>query len=312
MIEVLLAVLLDFILGDPVNMPHPVRLMGRVISFEEEVSRRFAKSGKGLRLAGTILTLANIGLAVLVVYGIIRVFDGYPFVQGAVKVYLIYTCIVARNLSDEARKVMDSLGISLNKGRKSLSFIVGRDTESLSEEGVIRATVETVAENTSDGVIAPLLYIMVFGVAGGMVYKFVNTMDSMIGYKDEKYKDLGCFAARTDDLLNLIPSRLSAVLMILSAPRGTDRKASFGIVRRDGRNHKSPNSGYPESAAAGILKVQLGGSSRYKGVLVHKPTIGDPLKPLEKTHVEEAVGIMFRSEILFVLIFVVVKLAGMW
>lgn len=312
MIEVLLAVLLDLLLGDPSSAPHPVRLMGRVITWEEEVSRSLAKSRRGLRLAGVILTLVNIGLAVLTIYGVNALFYGNPLVQGAVKVYLIYTCIAARNLSDEARKVMDSLGINLEEGRKSLSYIVGRDTDNLSQEGVIRATVETVAENTSDGVIAPLFYIMVFGVAGGIVYKFVNTMDSMIGYKNEKYKDLGRFAARSDDILNLLPSRLTAVLMILAASKGTDRKASFEIVRRDGRNHKSPNSGYPESAAAGILKVQLGGSSSYNGVLVHKPTIGDPLESLEKEHVEEAVKIMFRSEILLVMIFVVVKLTGMW
>ncbi len=215
-------------------------------------------------------------------YGIIIAFDGYPIIQSLVKIYLIYTCIAARNLSDEAKKVISSLRVNLNEGRKSLLWIVGRDTEKLTEKEVIRATVETVAENTSDGVIAPLFYTMIFGITGGIVYKFVNTMDSMIGYKNEKYLDFGYLAAKTDDMLNLIPARLTEILMIISAPKETDKTRSFQIVKRDGRNHKSPNSGYPESAVAGILKVQLGGSSSYKGVLVQKPTIGDPLESLQK------------------------------
>lgn len=312
MIELVLAVILDFLLGDPIWLPHPVRLMGRIIQVQEKMARRIGKTPGALKAMGLMMVIVNIILAIAVPVFLIGALDGMPWMQGAVKVFLMYTMLAARNLSDEATKVSRALGESLQSGRKRLSHIVGRDTENLSGEEVIRATVETVAENTSDGVIAPLLYMMVFGLPGGFVYKFANTMDSMVGYKDEKYGDLGYYPAKVDDLLNLVPARLTAILMIFSSPLGTDRRKAFQIVARDSRNHKSPNSGYPESAVAGILSIQLGGDSSYRGLVVQKPTIGDKVNSLDQLHIEKAIKIMYRAEILLVFIFVVVKTRGLW
>ena len=308
MVDILVAVILDLLIGDPNWMPHPVRLMGRIIAWEERVSRKITGSPTGLKTAGLLMVILNILIAAAVPIILLKALDGLPIVQRITGIYLIYTCIAARNLRDEALKVSSELDRSLEDGRKRLSYIVGRDTRNLSQEEVVRATVETVSENTSDGVIAPLLYVMIFGIPGGMIYKFVNTMDSMVGYKDEKYGDLGYFSAKTDDLLNLIPSRLTALLMIISAPFGSDRRKAFQIVRRDGRNHRSPNSGYPESAAAGLLSVQLGGSNSYNGKVVHKPTMGDPDEVLRQGHIEDSIRLMFGAEFLLVLIFLVVNL----
>lgn len=308
MVDIVVAVILDLVIGDPDWMPHPVRLMGRIISWEERFIRKITDSPNGLKAAGLLMVIVNILLAACVPIILLKALDGFPIVQRIIGIYLIYTCIAARNLRDEALKVSSELDRSLEDGRRRLSYIVGRDTRNLSKEEVIRATVETVSENTSDGVIAPLLYVMIFGIPGGMIYKFVNTMDSMVGYKDERYNHLGYFPAKTDDLLNLVPSRLTAILMIISAPHGLDKKRAFKIVGRDGRNHKSPNSGYPESAAAGLLSVQLGGSNSYNGKMVHKPTIGDPGETLKKTHIEDSIRLMFGAQLLLVFIFVVVKL----
>ena len=308
MVDILAAVFLDLVIGDPKWMPHPVRLMGRIISWEERIIRRITGSRTGLKTAGLLMVILNILLAASVPIILLKALDGFPIVQRIIRIYLIYTCIAARNLRDEALKVSSELDRSLEDGRKRLSYIVGRDTRNLSQEEVVRATVETVSENTSDGVIAPLMYVMIFGIPGGMIYKFVNTMDSMVGYKDEKYGELGYFPAKTDDLLNLVPSRLTALLMIISAPFGSDRRKAFQIVGRDGRNHRSPNSGYPESAAAGLLSVQLGGSNSYNGMVVHKPTLGDPDKALRQSHIEDSIRLMFGAELLLVLIFLVVNL----
>ena len=220
-----------------------------------------------------------------------------------INIYLIYTCIAARCLHFEVFKVLDALKESLEQGRKRVSYIVGRDTTKLSEEEIIKATIETVAENTSDGVIAPLLYIMILGAPGGLMYKFVNTMDSMLGYMNEKYIDLGYFPAKVDDVFNYIPARITGLLMNISSVFRFNVSNGFKIMIRDRKNHKSPNAIYPEGAVAGLLQIQLGGSSVYHGKLVEKPSIGDNIFEITKKHVNHTVEIMYRSEILLLLMY---------
>lgn len=303
MLNIFLAVLLDLIIGDPYSFPHPVKLMGNIINLEEKLIRRFFKSKKHLKIAGLFVVVINIFLAFLIPFLLLNMLKDNKLLYNIISIYLIYTCIAARCLSDEAIKVSNALDMGIEEGRNRLSYIVGRDTKNLNEEEIIKATIETVAENTSDGVIAPLFYIMLLGVPGGLVYKFVNTMDSMLGYLNEKYIDLGYFPAKIDDLFNLIPARLTAILMNISSFGRFNTKEGFRIMIRDRKNHKSPNSGYPESSVAGLLGIQLGGSNYYHGMLVEKPTIGDDNSKINKKHIENTIEIIYRSLILFLLIY---------
>lgn len=304
MLNIIFAVILDFIIGDPYSFPHPVKLMGRIISFEDSLARKIVKSKQGLKFAGFIIVIFNIILGFSIPYLLLKSIKQYRIIYTIVNTYLIYTCIAAKCLRDEAMKVLKALDIGIEEARTRLSYIVGRETKNLSEEEIIRATVETVAENTSDGVIAPLLYIILLGAPGGLAYKFINTMDSMLGYMDDRYIDIGYFPAKVDDIFNYIPARLTALFMILSSIGKFDVKEGKRILFRDRDNHKSPNSGYPESAVAGLLGIQLGGDNFYHGVLVKKPTIGDSTRDIVSKDIESSIEIMYRAEILFLIIYV--------
>lgn len=305
LISIILAVILDFIIGDPYNFPHPVKLMGRIISFEERFVRKNTNSKKGLKFAGFIIVIINISVGFLVPYFLLKYLQQYKLIYILVNTYLIYTCIAARCLHYEAIKVSEAMDISVEDGRKRLSYIVGRDTTNLNEDEIIRATVETVAENTSDGVIAPLLYIILLGAPGGLAYKFINTMDSMLGYMNEKYIDYGYFPARVDDIFNYIPARITGLLMCISSIARFNIKDGFKIMIRDRNNHKSPNSAYPEGAVAGLLQIQLGGNNYYHGKLVEKPTIGDSIKSITKKDIKRTIEIMYRSEILLLILYII-------
>lgn len=294
--SILIGSILDFLIGDPYSFPHPVKLMGRIINLQDNLVRRLNK--KYLKFMGLIIVLINISLGFFIPYFLLKSIKDIKWLYNIVNIYLIYSCIAARCLHFEGVKVLEALDEGLEQGRKRLSYIVGRDTTNLSEEEIIKATVETVAENTSDGVIAPLLYIMVLGAPGGLIYKFVNTMDSMLGYMNEKYIDLGYFPAKVDDLFNYIPARLTGVLMNLSSLFRFNTLNGFKIMIRDRKNHKSPNAIYPEASVAGLLSIQLGGDNFYHGNLVHKPTIGDNSKKINKAHIRSTIEIMYRSEIL--------------
>ena len=306
MLDIVAAVILDFFIGDPESFPHPVKLMGKMILLEEKLARKLAKTSRRLKIAGLFIVVFNMLIAFFVPFFILNSLKEYKLAYHIVNVYLIYSCIAARCLHDEAMRVYNAIDKSLEEGRKRLSYIVGRDTENLSTEEVVRADVETVAENTSDGVIAPLLYVMIFGAPGGLCYKFINTMDSMLGYINEKYIDLGFFPAQNDDLFNFIPSRLTGVFMCLSSIFRFDVKNGFKIMLRDRSNHKSPNCAYPEGAVAGLLNVQLGGDNYYFGKVVHKPKIGDSIRELEKDDIKRTIEIMYRAEILLLLIYVLI------
>ncbi len=250
-----------------------------------------------------LLLFITVGTTVGVAIGVLAgAYAISPFAGFAVAVLLSYTCLAARSLHCESRLVADALGGGdLAEARRRLSYIVGRDTASLDEAEVWRATVETVAENTSDGVIAPLLYLMLGGPVLGLAYKAVNTLDSRGGYKNDRYRRFGWASARCDDLANWLPARLTGVLMALAAPLASlSASGAWRIMRRDGRNHASPNSGFPEAAAAGALGVRLGGTNSYFGQPVAKPTIGDPEKPLDGGAWRGAVRLMYGAEGLLV------------
>jgi adenosylcobinamide-phosphate synthase len=295
------AILLDLLLGDPRWLPHPVVGIGRVVSRLEPLLRKYLGDG---RLSGTLLVVltlsVTVGSAILLLLAAHAV---GPLPGLVAAVLLSWSCLAARSLHAESRAVATALGQGdLPEARRRLSFIVGRDTENLDEEGIWRATVETVAENSSDGIVAPLLFLMAGGPVAALAYKAVNTLDSMVGYKNDRYRTFGWASARLDDLLNLIPARLTGLLMVLaSAFAGLSPWGAWRILLRDGRNHSSPNSGFPEAAAAGGLGVQLGGTSFYSGTPVEKPTIGDAVAPLSTATYRGVVRLMYGAELLLFL-----------
>jgi len=307
---------LDLLLGDPVWMPHPVVGMGRCITLLERGLRRvFPQTPWGEWTAGAVLAAAlpmgTLGLSALVLRLCGRV---HPALRLGLSVLWCWQCLAVRGLRDESENVYCKLTSStLEEARRAVGRIVGRDTQALTAEGVTKAAVETVAENFSDGVAAPLCYMLLGGAPLALCYKAVNTMDSMVGYKNERYLYFGRAAAKLDDIVNFFPSRLSALLLILAAAmRGRDWKSAWRIWRRDRRNHASPNSAQTEAAMAGALGVQLAGPASYFGVLYHKPTIGDPLRPVEPGDILRANGVMVTASILCLVLLAAVRGVLVW
>ena len=305
--------LLDFLFGDPVWLYHPVRLIGNFISFGEKKLRGiFGKKEKGELAAGTVLWFLTAGFSFvipfLVLWGAQRL---HPALRFLIESFWCYQILAARCLVEESGKVYDRLKEKdLPGARKAVSMIVGRDTENLTEEGVTKAAVETVAENTSDGVTAPLLFLLLGGAPLGFLYKAVNTMDSMLGYKNEKYLYFGRFPAKMDDVFNYIPSRVTALFMIAAAfLTGMDGKNAWKIWRRDRRKHASPNSAQTESVCAGALRVRLAGDAVYFGKLHKKEYLGDPLRPIEPEDIRRAGRLMYVTAFLVLLVFGAIKLA---
>jgi len=305
--------LLDFIFGDPVWLYHPVRVIGNFISFGERKLRGiFGKTEKGELAAGTVLWFLTAGFSFvipfLVLWGAQRL---HPALRFLIESFWCYQILAARCLVRESGKVYDRLKEKdLPGARKAVSMIVGRDTENLTEEGVTKAAVETVAENTSDGVTAPLLFLILGGAPFGFLYKAVNTMDSMLGYKNEKYLYFGRFPAKMDDVFNFIPSRITALFMIVAAfLTGMDGKNAWKIWKRDRRKHASPNSAQTESVCAGALRVRLAGDAVYFGKLHKKEYLGDPLRPIEPEDIRRAGRLMYVTAFLVLLVFGAVKLA---
>ena len=306
--------LLDCLLGDPMSRAHPVVLMGKLISFLEKALRpRFPKTPRGERTAGTVLAIlvplisASIGFLLLYLAWLV-----HPWVYFVLSAFLCWQCFAARCLMTESKKVVSCLEKEgLEAGRRQVAMLVGRDTGRLSEEQVIKATVETVAENTSDGVVAPLCWMILFGAVGGLFYKAVNTMDSMVGYKNDRYLNFGRTAAKLDDGVNYVPARLSALAMVSAAYLlKLDGPNAWRIWRRDRRNHASPNSAQTESVCAGALGVQLGGNASYFGKLYKKPTIGDPRRAVERADIDRACKLMYGTSGLLLLAYGLILLLG--
>lgn len=302
------AVVLDLLIGDPSWIPHPVVLIGKLISKAETLLRkafpqklRFA--GKILAVTIPLFTLAVTFLLLWVCYQI------NPLFGLAVEIFLGSLTLAAKSLKKESMKVYEQLEKGdLPKARYAVSMIVGRDTQNLDETGVTKAAVETVAENTSDGIIAPMFYLAIGGTPLAMCYKAINTLDSMVGYKNEKYIDFGRASAKLDDAANFIPARIAGGLMVISAYlTGMDGKNAWKIFRRDGRNHASPNSAQTEAACAGALQVQLAGNAYYFGKLYEKPTIGDPIRPVEVQDISRANRLMLCCDLLCLMLGVMVR-----
>ena len=294
--------LIDCVLGDPVSIPHPVVLIGKAISyFEKRYREEFPKTEEGERKAGLCMNLTVLLLTALLSSALVYISKAIsPWLCFAVCTVMSWQIFAAKCLADEAKKVLKALREEgLDAGRKQVGMLVGRDTENLTEEQVVKAAVETVAENASDGVIAPMFWMLLFGPIGGFVYKAVNTMDSMVGYKNDKYIYFGRFSAKLDDVFNYIPSRISALAMIGAAYiGGFDGKNAARIWKRDRRNHSSPNSAQTESACAGALRVQLGGNAYYFGKLYEKPTMGDPERKIEGDDINRACRLMYIASII--------------
>lgn len=275
---VLLGYLLDIALGDPGGLPHPVRWIGRLISGLERLFRKVAATPFLERLLGVLLAIITVGAAWAVAFFAMELARAYSTpLYYLICTYIVWTSLAITSLKEEAGAVALAASTrGLGAAREALSRIVGRDTASLGEDDVMRAVVETVSENTSDGVVAPFFYLAIGGPPLMLAYKAVNTLDSMVGYKNERYKDFGWFPARLDDAANYIPARLTALLMICASfILRYNWRQSLRVALRDGRKHPSPNAGLPEAAAAGSLGVRLGGGSSYNGVWKDKPAIGD-------------------------------------
>lgn len=307
----ILGFFIDLWIGDPHFLYHPIRLVGNLITVTEKLLRRiFPKTQKGELTAGVFFVIIVVGISTavpgLLLYGAWRI---DPWLYFALETILCWQLLATKALKVESMKVYERLKEhDLPGARYAVSMIVGRDTEALDETGVTKAAVETVAENTSDGVIAPLLFLAVGGAVLGFLYKSVNTMDSMVGYKNEKYLYFGRAAAKLDDVVNYLPARTAALLMILaSGLGGLQMRNAWRIWRRDRRNHASPNSAQTESVMAGALGIQLAGDAWYFGKRYEKPTIGDALRPVEYEDIRRANRLLYGTAVLALAVFAAVR-----
>ena len=301
---------LDAIFGDPDFKLHPIQLIGYLILFLEKVMRRIFP--KNERLGGAVMAICVLIICGGVPFAIL--FFAYRlnyFFGIAIESVICYFMLAAKSLKQAGMSVYKPLkNGDVDGARKSVSMIVGRDTESLDDIGITKAAVETVAENTSDGVIAPLIYMAIGGGVLGCVYKAINTMDSMVGYKNDRYINFGRFAAKLDDIANYIPSRISAYLMIFASKiMGCNSRNAYRIFKRDSRNHASPNSAQTESVVAGALEIQLAGDAYYFGKLYKKPFIGDGIKPIKYDNIADSIKLMYMTSIISAVLFVGLKVA---
>ncbi len=306
LIAVLIGFILDCILGDPQWLPHAVRLIGAMISKGEKALRRLLPRTSGSEFAaGMLLTILIVLVSFLIPFFILLLAGSISVqLKIAIEALFCYQIFAARSLKKESMKVYYPLkNNDLTTARKYLSWIVGRDTQNLDSEGITKAAVETVAENTSDGVIAPLIFMLLGGAPLGFFYKAVNTLDSMIGYKNDKYLYFGRFAARLDDVMNYIPAILSAYFMLAASfLEGFDFRNAYRVYKRDKRNHSSPNSAKTESVCAGALNIQLAGDAFYFGKLVKKQTIGDRNRSIQIEDIPRANRLMYGTTIIGVLV----------
>lgn len=312
-LEISAAYIADLILGDPPAYPHPVKLIGRTISFLEKEFLRRTDTPWKQRLSGGALLVVIVSGVVVFTWAVIQMAGWiHPALSFAAAVFFAYTTLATRNLYDEVKKVVKTLEEGdLVRARKEVGFLVSRDTDHLDEKEVCRALIETVSENTSDGIVAPLFYLAIGGPPLAMAYKALNTLDSMVGYRNERYRYFGWASARADDLANLIPARITALLFVVSSfVLRKDWKSAWRVTLRDGRKNLSPNSGYPEAAVAGALGVRLGGKSFYFGKPEEKPLIGDPRKAIGVREVKESLHLMICTSFVAVIITVLLSCVG--
>jgi cobalamin biosynthesis protein CobD len=292
-LPLLLGWIADKLFGDPSFFPHPVVGFGKLISAGEKILNK----GKCKTFKGAIFAIVLISASFLLMYFLLKILSPYPYASVIFSSIIVFFCLAGKTLIDEVKQVFYAVDSSVEKGRKQIARIVGRDVSSLSPQQIRTAALETLSENLSDGVIAPLFWFLLLGIPGIFAYKMVNTLDSMIGYKNEKYKRFGCWSARIDDVANYIPARLTAVLMIIVS----GKFGLFSFVKKYGKLHSSPNSGYPEAALAGILDCRFGGPNVYFGKIVDKPYIGNNDRKLGFQDMEKAVSTNRKAEVLMIL-----------
>ena len=313
LLALVIGFVIDFFVGDPHGFPHPIILIGKLISaLEKGLRRLFPATPRGERWAGGVLWCITAGLATAVPAGTLFLCGLVsPWLRLAVESIMCWQILAARALEKESMLVYKALESGdIIASRKAVSMIVGRDTAALDDAAVTRAAVETVAENTSDGVVAPLLFLAIGGAPLGFFYKAVNTMDSMLGYTEPPFKNIGLIPAKVDDVLNFLPARLSALLMLAAgALLGMDVKNGWRIYRRDRRNHASPNSAQTEAMCAGLLGLRLAGDAWYHGVLHRKPFIGDPVREIRHDDIPRTCRLMYLTALLALLLCGGVKLA---
>ena len=312
LLALVLGFCIDLLFGDPHSIPHPVVLIGRLISAMEKLVRKiFPKTVRGENVAGGVLWLLVVLIPTAVSLGILYL--GYkisPWLGLALESIMCWQILATKSLKVESMKVYTALKAGdPAEYRRAVSMIVGRDTAALDDRAVARAAVETVAENTSDGIIAPMLYLAIGGAPLGFFYKGVNTMDSMLGYVEMPYKNIGLVPAKMDDFFNFLPARLSALLMLLAGwLEGLDIRRGWRIWQRDRRNHASPNSAQTESVCAGLLGLRLAGDAYYHGVLHKKPYIGDPVREIEYEDIPRACRLLYGTAMVSLVLFCGIKL----
>lgn len=310
-LAVFLAFILDAIFGDPYKLPHPVRFIGNLIHFLEKILRKVFSGKSGEIFGGAILMLLTVSISFIMPFAILYLLRSVnAYAAFALEVFWCYQIFAAKSLKKESMRVYNCIKENdLKSSRKYLSWIVGRDTENLDFRQITKAVVETVAENTSDGVIAPMIFMIIGGAPLGFLYKAVNTLDSMVGYKNEKYINFGKVSALTDDVFNFFPARITGILFAVSSFfLGFDGKNAFKIFKRDRFNHASPNSAQCESACAGALNIQLAGDAYYFGELYKKKTIGDDIRPIEADDIKKSIRLMYGASVLCLCICLAVRI----
>lgn len=305
-LEIIIGFVLDWIFGDPHTIKHPVQRIGAYISFIDKKCKQWTNGNatKELWAGGFLLVTTVIGSYAItwgILFGMRQI---HPILESIVEAYIIYRILASKSLMKETMKVYHQLKKGdLLAARKAVSYLVGRDTQQLTKEEVAKATVETIAENTSDGVIAPLFYIAIGGAPLGMAYKAINTLDSMVGYRNDEYEYFGKCSALCDDIVNLIPARVSAIFMLgIAVLLGYDGKKGIEMYARDRYQHLSPNSAHTESVVAGVLNIQLGGTHTYFGKIVVKPNIGDDIRPIEWDDIKRANMLMYGTTLLMIVV----------
>ena len=310
-IKIWIAYVLDLIFGDPQNIIHPVQVIGKMISSGEKflLGENSSLSRKYKFFAGMILNITVISLTYGITYLIRRISEN-SIIFTVAEIYLMYTIFSINSLAREGNRVYNILKEgNIERARKDLSYLVSRDTGTMDEKMIIRSTMETISENTVDGIVAPMLYMFLGGLPLSMTYKAINTFDSMVGYKNEKYMDFGKFSAKLDDVANFIPARITGILIVIASMiLGYDYKNSLKIFIRDRKNHSSPNSGHAEAGVAGALGVQFGGRVSYFGKEVDKPVIGDKTKDFELEDIKKNIKIMYAASFLSLVMFSVISL----
>ena len=313
-IKIWIAYVLDLIFGDPQNIIHPVQIIGKMIDIGEKslLGKKYKSDRKYKFFAGMILNITVISLTYGITYLIRRTSEN-SIIFTVAEIYLMYTVFSINSLAREGNRVYNILKEgNIERARKDLSYLVSRDTETMDEKMIIRSTMETISENTVDGIVAPMLYMFLGGLPLSMTYKAINTFDSMVGYKNEKYMDFGKFSAKLDDVANFIPARITGILIVIASMiLGYDYKNSLKIFIRDRKNHSSPNSGHAEAGVAGALGVQFGGRVSYFGKEVDKPVIGDKIKDFELEDIKKNIKIMYVASFLSLAVFSVISLGIM-